>query len=116
MDFMGARIAVEGGADQADVIDSALFHAHTAPARAFVRKEWGHIMSLQLWLAYAAAVFVISGTPGPNMLLSITHGIYAGGGASLASWLGQGRRMEWFNRAAGTAFICAGVMPGAFRR
>jgi threonine/homoserine/homoserine lactone efflux protein len=206
-------------------------------------------MSLQLWLAYAAAVFVISGTPGPNMLLSMTHGIqhglrrtfstmlgllsgvtiilsislaglgavllassfafevlkyagaayliylgirtwrsaatgiatemrpdakrgwaryriglfvalsnpkailfgvaffpqfidhdqplaaqagillfsflaietswlcvYAGGGARLAVWLRQGRRMEWFNRAAGTAFIGAGLLLGAFRR
>jgi threonine/homoserine/homoserine lactone efflux protein len=206
-------------------------------------------MSLQLWLAYAAAVFIISGTPGPNMLLSMTHGIhhglrrtfstmlgllsgvavilsislaglgavllassvafevlkyvgavyliylgikiwrnsasrietdgrpdaqsasarfrigvlvalsnpkailfgvaffpqfidhsrpmaaqagillltflvietswlcvYAGGGASLASWLRQGPRMDWFNRASGTAFIAAGLMLGAFRR
>jgi len=206
-------------------------------------------MSLQLWLAYAAAVFVISGTPGPNMLLSMTHGIqhglrrtfstmlglltgvtiilaislaglgavllasslafevlkyvgaaylvylgvrtwrsaangieaegrpdaqhalaryriglfvalsnpkailfgvaffpqfidrslplpvqagillltflvietgwmcvYAGGGAQLAIWLRAGRRMEWFNRAAGTAFVAAGLLLGAFRR
>ena len=35
-------------------------------------------MSLQLWLAYLAAVFVISGTPGPNMLLAMTHGIHYG--------------------------------------
>jgi threonine/homoserine/homoserine lactone efflux protein len=35
-------------------------------------------MSLNLWLAYVAAVFVISGTPGPNMLLSLTHGIHHG--------------------------------------
>jgi threonine/homoserine/homoserine lactone efflux protein len=206
-------------------------------------------MSLQLWLAYVAAVFVISGTPGPNMLLSMTHGIhhglrrtfstmagllvgvlvimstafvglgalllasgvafevlkyigaayliylgikvwrhadasiemdgrpdaqsawarfrigifvalsnpkailfgvaffpqfldrsmplpaqgaillltfmvietgwmcvYAGGGAQLASWLRHGRRMRWFNRTAGTAFVAAGVLLGAFRR
>lgn len=207
-------------------------------------------MSLQLWLAYVAAVFVISGTPGPNMLLAMTHGIhhglrrtfsstmlglllgmvvilsisfaglgavllasslafevlkyfgaayliylgiktwrdsgggietegrpdadnawtrfrigvlvslsnpkailfgvaffpqfidhnqpmagqaaillstfivietawmcvYAGGGARLARWLRQGRRMRWFNCAAGTAFIGAGLMLGAFRR
>jgi threonine/homoserine/homoserine lactone efflux protein len=213
----------------------------------FMRKE--RFMSLQLWLAYAAAVFVISGTPGPNMLLSMTHGIhhglqgtfstmlgllsgvtiilsislaglgavllassfafevlkylgavyliylgikmwrnsandtenerrpdaqrawaryrigvlvalsnpkailfgvaffpqfidhnqpvvaqagillltfliietswmcvYAGGGASLATWLRQGRRMRWFNRASGAAFFGAGLMLGAFRR
>lgn len=35
-------------------------------------------MSLNIWLAYVAAVFVISGTPGPNMLLSLTHGIHHG--------------------------------------
>lgn len=35
-------------------------------------------MSVNLWLAYVAAVFVISGTPGPNMLLSLTHGIHHG--------------------------------------
>ena len=207
-------------------------------------------MSLQLWLAYVAAVFIISGTPGPNMLLAMTHGIhhglaptarstmlgllaglamilgvslgglgavllassmlfdvlkyvgaayliylgvrtwraadsrfdtegrpdaaggwarfrigvlvalsnpkailfgvaffpqfldpsrplapqasilllsfmaietgwmcvYAGGGASLAKWLKTGRRLRWFNRTAGGAFIGAGVLLGAFRR
>ncbi|MBR0567091.1 LysE family translocator [Azoarcus sp. L1K30] len=207
-------------------------------------------MSLQLWLAYLAAVFVISGTPGPNMLLAMTHGIqhglaptarstmpgllgglavilgvslgglgavlltsshlfelvkyagaayliylgvktwrstdsqldtghapdaaggwarfrigvmvalsnpkailfgvaffpqfldpgqalapqatilllsfiaietgwmfvYAGGGARLAIWLRQGRRLRWFNRTAGAAFVGAGVALGAFRR
>lgn len=206
-------------------------------------------MSLQLWLAYVAAVFVISGTPGPNMLLAMTHGIhhglrrtvstmlgllvgmvailstslgglgavllasgaafevlkylgaayliylgintwrstaggietegrpdaasaatrfrigvlvslsnpkailfgvaffpqfidrslplpvqagillstflvietgwmcvYAGGGAQLAAWLRQGKRMQGFNRVAGAAFIAAGVLLGAFRR
>jgi threonine/homoserine/homoserine lactone efflux protein len=36
------------------------------------------LMSLNLWLAYLAAVFVISGTPGPNMLLAMTHGIHHG--------------------------------------
>lgn len=42
-------------------------------------------MSLQLWIAYLAAVFVISGTPGPNMLLSMTHGIHHGLGATARS-------------------------------
>jgi threonine/homoserine/homoserine lactone efflux protein len=206
-------------------------------------------MSLKIWLAYVAAVFVISGTPGPNMLLSMTHGIqhgltrtfstmagllsglavvlsislgglgalllastlafevikyagaayliylgiktwraagtalstegrpdapgafarfrigvlvslsnpkailfgvaffpqfldrsqpiapqalillttfvvietawmfvYAGGGAKLANWLHQDHRMRWFNRAAGSAFLGAGVLLGSFRR
>lgn len=42
--------------------------------------------------------------------------VYAGGGARLAVWLRQGQRMVWFNRAAGTAFVGAGVLLGAFRR
>jgi threonine/homoserine/homoserine lactone efflux protein len=42
-------------------------------------------MSLQLWLAYIAAVFVISGTPGPNMLLAMTHGIHHGLGSTFRS-------------------------------
>ena len=42
--------------------------------------------------------------------------VYAGGGARLAIWLRQGRRMLWFNRVAGMAFISAGVLLGAFRR
>ena len=32
-------------------------------------------MNLNLWLIYVATVFVISGTPGPNMLLTMTHSI-----------------------------------------
>ncbi len=42
--------------------------------------------------------------------------VYAGGGARLALWLRRGRRMVWFNRSAGMAFIGAGVLLGAFRR
>lgn len=42
--------------------------------------------------------------------------VYAGGGAKLAVWLRKGRRMTWFNRASGSAFIGAGVLLGAFRR
>ena len=45
-------------------------------------------MSLQLWLAYVAAVFVISGTPGPNMLLALTHGIHHGLRGSVSTMLG----------------------------
>lgn len=36
------------------------------------------IISFSLWLTYVAAVFVISGTPGPNMLLAMTQGIRHG--------------------------------------
>lgn len=42
-------------------------------------------MSMQLWLTYIGMVFVISGTPGPNMLLAMTHGIHHGLGASARS-------------------------------
>lgn len=42
--------------------------------------------------------------------------VYAGGGAQLARWLRQGKRMRWFNRTAGGAFVGAGVLLGTFRR
>ncbi|QDQ26807.1 LysE family translocator [Chitinimonas arctica] len=42
--------------------------------------------------------------------------IYASGGAQLAQWLKRGRRMQWFNRAAGGAFVGAGLLLGTFRR
>jgi threonine/homoserine/homoserine lactone efflux protein len=45
-------------------------------------------MSLSLWLAYIVAVFVISGTPGPNMLLSMTHGIHHGLSGTFSTMLG----------------------------
>ena len=45
-------------------------------------------MSMNLWLAYVAAVFVVSGTPGPNMLLSLTHGIHHGLTRTFSTMLG----------------------------
>jgi threonine/homoserine/homoserine lactone efflux protein len=42
--------------------------------------------------------------------------VYAGGGARLAAWLRQGKRMGWFNRVSGSVFIGAGVLLGSFRR
>jgi threonine/homoserine/homoserine lactone efflux protein len=45
-------------------------------------------MSLNIWLAYVVAVFVISGTPGPNMLLSLTHGIHHGLGRTASTMAG----------------------------
>ena len=42
--------------------------------------------------------------------------VYAGGGARLARWLREGGRMRWFDRAAGSAFIGAGLLLGGFRR
>ena len=34
--------------------------------------------SLSTWLIYFATVLVVSATPGPNMLLAMTHGIRFG--------------------------------------
>src|SRR5688572_29443204 len=45
-------------------------------------------MSIELWLAYVIAVLVISGTPGPNMLLSMTHGIHHGLTRTFSTMLG----------------------------
>ena len=36
------------------------------------------VISFSLWLTYVAAVLIISGTPGPNMLLAMTQGIRFG--------------------------------------
>lgn len=35
-------------------------------------------MQLQTWLLYVVTVFFVSATPGPNMLLALTHGIRHG--------------------------------------
>jgi threonine/homoserine/homoserine lactone efflux protein len=45
-------------------------------------------MSLNIWLAYIAVVFVISGSPGPNMLLCLTHGIHYGLSRTFSTMLG----------------------------
>jgi threonine/homoserine/homoserine lactone efflux protein len=45
-------------------------------------------MALNLWLAFVAVVFVVSGTPGPNMLLSLTHGIHHGLTGTFSTMLG----------------------------
>jgi threonine/homoserine/homoserine lactone efflux protein len=42
--------------------------------------------------------------------------VYAGGGAKLARWLKEGKRMTWFDRMAGSAFIGAGLALGGLRR
>ncbi|HTB69171.1 MAG TPA: LysE family translocator [Steroidobacteraceae bacterium] len=45
-------------------------------------------MSLNIWLAFVAVVFVVSGSPGPNMLLSLTHGIHYGLTRTFSTMLG----------------------------
>ncbi|HEY6455879.1 MAG TPA: LysE family translocator [Steroidobacteraceae bacterium] len=43
---------------------------------------------MNIWLAYIAVVFVVSGSPGPNMLLSATHGIHCGLTRTFSTMLG----------------------------
>jgi threonine/homoserine/homoserine lactone efflux protein len=45
-------------------------------------------MSLTIWLAFIAVIFVVSGSPGPNMLLSLTHGIHHGLTRTFSTMLG----------------------------
>ncbi|WP_255988729.1 LysE family translocator [Chitinolyticbacter albus] len=45
-------------------------------------------MRLDLWLAFVAATLLISGTPGPNMLLMLSHGVRYGLRATLATMAG----------------------------
>ncbi|MGC2857711.1 LysE family translocator [Novispirillum sp. DQ9] len=45
-------------------------------------------MSLEVWLLFVATVFVLSGTPGPNMLLALSHGIRFGPRKAVATGIG----------------------------
>ena len=45
-------------------------------------------MALQTWLLYVATVFLVSATPGPNMLLAMTHGIHYGVRRTMMTCLG----------------------------
>ncbi|MEN3030521.1 LysE family translocator [Chromobacterium amazonense] len=45
-------------------------------------------MSLQTWLLFVTTVFFVSATPGPNMLLAMTHGIHYGVRRTLMTCLG----------------------------
>jgi threonine/homoserine/homoserine lactone efflux protein len=45
-------------------------------------------MSLESWLLYVVTVFFVSATPGPNMLLAMTHGIQYGLRRALVTSLG----------------------------
>lgn len=45
-------------------------------------------MTLHLWLLYVLTVLVISGIPGPNMLLLMSHGAIHGLGRSVATMFG----------------------------
>jgi threonine/homoserine/homoserine lactone efflux protein len=45
-------------------------------------------MSWNIWLAFVAVTFVVSGSPGPNMLLSLTHGIHHGLTGTFGTMLG----------------------------
>ncbi|XZG70821.1 LysE family translocator [Chitinibacteraceae bacterium HSL-7] len=45
-------------------------------------------MRLDLWLAFVAATLLISATPGPNMLLMLSHGVRYGARATTATMAG----------------------------
>ncbi|KAF0811974.1 Homoserine/homoserine lactone efflux protein [Andreprevotia sp. IGB-42] len=45
-------------------------------------------MQLEIWLAFVATTLFISGTPGPNMLLMLSHGTRYGWRATLATMSG----------------------------
>lgn len=45
-------------------------------------------MSLETWLLFTTTVFVLSGTPGPNMLLALSHGIRFGARKATATGFG----------------------------
>lgn len=45
-------------------------------------------MTLNTWLLYLVTVFFVSATPGPNMLLAMTHGIHYGVRRTMATCLG----------------------------
>lgn len=46
-------------------------------------------MDVKMWLLYVAAVFVLTVTPGPSVLLCITNGIHFGARRTFASALGS---------------------------
>lgn len=45
-------------------------------------------MSLNTWLLFVTTVFLVSATPGPNMLLAMTHGMHYGVRRTLVTCLG----------------------------
>jgi RhtB (resistance to homoserine/threonine) family protein len=45
-------------------------------------------MTLQIWLLFVTTTFFVSATPGPNMLLAMTHGIHHGVRRTLPTCLG----------------------------
>lgn len=45
-------------------------------------------MSIEVWLLFVTTVFVLSGTPGPNMLLALSHGMRFGPRKAVATGIG----------------------------
>jgi len=66
-------------------------------------------MSLESWLLYLVTVFFVSATPGPNMLLAMTHGIHYGLRRTLATCLGlmSGLGLIMAGSAAGLGVLLA---------
>ena len=46
-------------------------------------------MSIETWLLYVVAVFVLTVTPGPSVLMCVTHGVHYGAKRTLFSALGS---------------------------
>jgi threonine/homoserine/homoserine lactone efflux protein len=45
-------------------------------------------MNIKIWLLFVATTFFVSATPGPNMLLAMTHGMHHGVRATLTTCVG----------------------------
>ncbi len=72
-------------------------------------------MSLNLWLLYCATVFVVSATPGPNMLHILQRSVTLGLGRSLPAMLGcmSALLVLMSASAMGLAAVLL-ALPGAF--
>lgn len=66
-------------------------------------------MSLHTWLLFVATVFFVSATPGPNMLLAMSHGIRFGVRGSLPTMAGllSALGLVMFGSAAGLGALLA---------
>ncbi|AXT48745.1 MULTISPECIES: LysE family translocator [Chromobacterium] len=66
-------------------------------------------MSLNTWLLFVTTVFFVSATPGPNMLLAMTHGIHYGVRRTLMTCFGlmTALGLIMFGSAAGLGAVLA---------
>lgn len=72
-------------------------------------------MTLNLWLLYCATVFVVSATPGPNMLHILQRSVSLGLGRSLPAMLGCMAALILLMSASATGLAALLLaVPGAF--